>query len=231
MAAGLIAQSAPAAQMDLPAYPATRKADVVDDYHGTKVPDPYRWLEDDNSAETAAWVEAQNKVTFGFLAEIPQREKIRSRLKELWNYERFGVPQKEGAGYFFTHNSGLQNQAVLLVADKLDAEPRVLLDPNILSPDGTVSLTGSAISDDGKLLAYSLSRSGADWQEWHVRDVDTARDREDIVKWSKFSGASWAKDSSGFYYSRFDEPKQGAGTQRSCRVPEALLSPAWHPAG
>jgi prolyl oligopeptidase len=198
-----------AADMDSLKYPSTRKTEQIDDYHGTQVADPYRWLEDDNSAETAAWVEAQNKVTFGFLDTIPQRAKIRSRLKELWNYERFGVPQKEGGRYFFTYNSGLQNQAVLMVSDKLDAEPRLLLDPNTLSSDGTVSLTGSAVSDDGKLLAYSLSRSGADWQEWRVRDVDTAQDREDVVKWSKFSGASWAKDGSGFFYSRFDEPKAG----------------------
>ncbi len=190
-------------------YPPTRQADVVDDYHGTKIADPYRWLEDDNSVETAAWVEAQNKVTFGFLETIPQRAAIRERLKTLWNYERFGIPHKEGGRYFFTHNSGLQNQAVLLVAEAIDAEPRLLLDPNALSTDGTVSLTGWAPSDDGNLLAYSISRSGADWQEWHVRDVRTGRDLDDVVKWSKFSGASWTKDGSGFYYSRYDEPKAG----------------------
>lgn len=190
-------------------YPLTRQADVTDDYHGTEVKDPYRWLEDDNSAETAAWVEAQNKVTFGFLESIPQRAKIRARLKELWNYERFGIPHKEGGRYFFTHNTGLLNQARLMVAESLEAEPRLLLDPNTLSADGTVSLTGWAPSDDGKLLAYSLSRSGADWQEWHVRDVSTGKDLDDLVKWAKFTGASWTKDGSGFYYSRYDEPKTG----------------------
>jgi prolyl oligopeptidase len=191
-------------------YPPTRTDDsVIDDYHGTKVADPYRWLEDDNSAETAAWVAAQNKVTFGFLETIPQRAKIGARLRELWNYERFGLPRKLGGRYFFSHNSGLQNQAVLLVAESLEVEPRVLLDPNTLSNDGTVSLSGWSVSEDGALLAYALSRSGADWLEWRVREVATGRDREDLVQWSKFSGASWAKDGSGFYYSRFAEPKAG----------------------
>jgi prolyl oligopeptidase len=191
-------------------YPPTRIDDtVIDDYHGTKVADPYRWLEDDNSTETAAWVAAQNKVTFGFLATIPQRAQIGARLRELWNYERFGLPRKEGGRYFFSHNSGLQNQAVLLVAESLAAEPRVLLDPNTLSTDGTVALSGWSVSDDGKLLAYALSRSGADWLEWRVREVATGKDRADLVQWSKFSGASWAKDGNGFYYSRFAEPKAG----------------------
>lgn len=190
-------------------YPETRKSDVSDTYHGVEVADPYRWLEDDNSAETAAWVAAQNKITFGFLESIPQRPEIRKRLQELWNYERFGTPRKDGGRYFYSHNTGLQNQAVLLVAESLSAEPRILIDPNTLSPDGTVSLSSWSVSDDGKLLAYSLSRSGADWLEWRVRDVDTGKDRDDLIHWSKFSGASWAKDASGFYYSRFDEPKAG----------------------
>lgn len=190
-------------------YPDTRKTEVSDAYHGVTVGDPYRWLEDDNSAETAAWVEAENKITFGFLDSIQKRPAIRERLKELWNYERFGLPREKGGHYFYSHNTGLQNQAVLLVADSLRAEPRVLLDPNTLSPDGTVSLAGGAVSDDGKLYAYALSRSGADWQEWRVRDVATGKDHDDVIKWSKFSGASWLKDGSGFYYSRFDEPKTG----------------------
>jgi prolyl oligopeptidase len=190
-------------------YPDTRKTDVADTYHGVKVSDPYRWLEDDNSAETASWVEAQNKITFGFLDSISKRPAIRERLKELWNYERFGTPREEGGRYFYTHNTGLQNQAVLLVSESLSAEPRVLIDPNAISPDGTVSLSNWSISDDGKLIAYSLSRSGADWLEWRVRDVATGKDRDDLLKWSKFSGASWLKDGSGFYYSRFDEPKAG----------------------
>lgn len=190
-------------------YTATRKEDVTDNYHGEKVPDPYRWLEDDNSPETAAWVTAQNKLTFSFLKSIDARPKIAERLKALWNFERFGLPRKDGKRYFFSYNSGLQDQAVMMVADSLDGEPRVLLDPNKLSEDGTVSLNGWSVTDDGNLVAYALSRSGADWLEWHVRDVVTGSDHDDVIKWSKFSGASWAKDNDGFYYSRFDEPKPG----------------------
>ena len=190
-------------------YPETKRGDVVENYHGTKIADPYRWLEDDNSAETKAWVEAQNKVTFGFLEQIPEREKIHARLTELWNYERFRVPYQEGGRYFFRRNSGLQNQSVLYVADALDAEPRVLLDPNTLSTDGTVALAGYRISDDGKLMAYGIAKAGSDWEEWHVRDVETGKDSEDRLEWVKFSGASWTKDGSGFYYSRFDAPKEG----------------------
>ena len=190
-------------------YPATRKDAVEDDYHGTKIADPYRWLEDDNSADTKAWVAAQNKVTFGFLETIPQRERIRERMTKLWNFERFTAPFQRGGRYFFTRNSGLQNQRVLYVAAALEAEPRVLIDPNTLSADGTVALTDSVPSEDGKLLVYGLSRAGSDWEEFRVRDVETGLDREDSLRWVKFSGASWAKDGSGFYYSRFDEPKAG----------------------
>ena len=192
------------------AYPPTQKGDTIDDYHGTKIADPYRWLEDDNSAETKAWVEAQNKVTFSFLEKIPERSKIRERLTKLWNYERFGVPHREGGRYFFTHNSGLQNQRVLMVADSLTAEPRELVNPNKLSADGTVAMTDSVPSDDGTKLVYGLQRSGSDWEENRVRDVETGRDLEDVVEWVKFSTPSWAKDGSGFYYSRFDAPKSGA---------------------
>jgi prolyl oligopeptidase len=190
-------------------YPVTRQSDVVDDYHGVKVADPYRWLEDDNSEETKAWVAAQNKVTFAYLEQIPERPRIRERLTQLWNYERYGTPFRQGGRYFYTHNTGLQNQRVLFVADSLEAEPRVLLDPNTLSPDGTVALEGYSISEDGKLLAYGLARAGSDWQDWHVREVETGRDREDRLDWVKFSGASWAIDGSGFYYSRYSEPKPG----------------------
>jgi len=190
-------------------YPPTRQDAQVDDYHGTKVADPYRWLEDDQSAETRTWVEAQNKVTFGFLEKIPGRAAIKERLTKLWNYERFGVPQHEGGRYFFTYNSGLQNQRVLLVADSLDAEPRVLLDPNTLSADGTVAMTDAVPSDDGTKLVYGLQRSGSDWEENRVRDVATGRDLEDRVEWVKFSSPSWARDGSGFYYSRYAAPQLG----------------------
>ena len=189
-------------------YPETRKSDVRDTYHGVEVADPYRWLEDDHSAETKAWVEAQNAVTFAFLEKIPERLTFRERLTKLWNYERFSTPWKEGGRYFWGYNSGLQNQRVLYVAESLDKAPRVLLDPNALSADGTVALTGARISDDGELLAYGLARAGSDWQEWRVREVATGRDRTDLVQWVKFSGAAWAKDGSGFYYSRFDAPRR-----------------------
>ena len=191
------------------AYPQTRQTNQVDDYHGTKVADPYRWLEDDNSPETRAWVEAENKITFGYLEQIPERKRIQQRLRQLWNYERFTVPFKEGGHYFFTKNDGLQNQGVLYTVDSLQGTPRVLLDPNKLSTDGTVALTGYAVTRDGNSMAYGIARAGSDWQEWRVRDVRTAQDLSDEIKWVKFSGASWTKDGKGFYYSRYDEPKPG----------------------
>jgi prolyl oligopeptidase len=190
------------------AYPKTKTVDQVDDYHGMKVADPYRWLEDTDSADTKAWVEAENKLTFDYLDKIPYRSAIRDRLLKLWNYERFTVPEQHGGRYFYEHNNGLQNQNVLLVADSLNAEPRTLLDPNTLSSDGTVALSGRAVSDDGKLMAYGTATSGSDWMEWHVRDVDTGKDLPDQIKWVKFSGTSWTKDNKGFFYSRYDEPKQ-----------------------
>ena len=190
-------------------YPVAKTVDQVDDYHGVKVADPYRWLEDTDSADTHAWVEAENKLTFGYLEQIPYRKSIHDRLTKLWNYERFGVPEQQGGRYFYQHNSGLQNQSVLYVAESLTAEPRVLLDPNTLSTDGTVALVGHAVSDDGKLLAYGTSASGSDWMEWRVREVSTGKDLPDLIKWVKFSGASWTKDGKGFFYSRYDEPKQG----------------------
>jgi len=193
-----------------PAYPAAKKAEQVDDYHGTKVADPYRWLEDLDSAETKAWVEAQNKLTNSYLAEIPARKQIKERLTKLWNYERYGIPFREGSRYFYTRNDGLQNQSVLYTVADLSDEPRVLLDPNKLSTDGTVALAGTAISRDGKLMAYGLSASGSDWSEWRVRNVETGQDLSDTVKWVKFSGASWTPDGKGFFYSRYDEPKTGA---------------------
>jgi prolyl oligopeptidase len=190
-------------------YPETRKTDQVDDYFGRTVADPYRWLEDDNSAETAAWVEAQNKITFDYLAKIPAREPLRQRLTALWNYERYGVPSREGEFYIFSRNDGLQNQAVIYRARTLDAAPEVLIDPNALSADGTVALADAQFTDDGRLMAYALATSGSDWHEWRVRDVATGKDLADTLKWSKFSGAAWLKDGSGFYYGRFDAPKAG----------------------
>ncbi len=190
------------------AYPDTRQMPQVDDYHGVEVADPYRWLEDDNSTETKAWVEAQNKVTFGYLEQIPERAAIKARLTQLWNYERYGVPFKQGGRYFYAKNDGLQNQSVLYTMTSLEAEPQVLLDPNQLSADGTVALSGYTITDDGKLMAYGLSSAGSDWQEWKVREVQTGQDLPDHVNWVKFSSASWTKDGRGFFYSRYDEPTE-----------------------
>jgi len=189
-------------------YPAAPASNQVDDYHGTKVADPYRPLEDPDSAPTREWIEAENKLTFGYLEQIPVRDKIRARMKELLSYERFTVPSKKGTRYFYTHNTGLQNQGVIYWLSSLDAAPKLLLDPNTLSSDGTIAINSSTVSDDGELLAYSLSVSGSDWVEWHVRDVATGKDLPDIIKWSKFSGASFTKDSKGFFYSRYDEPKE-----------------------
>jgi prolyl oligopeptidase len=190
-------------------YPRAEKTNQIDNYHGVLVADPYRWLEDDNSPRTKEWVDAENKVTFGFLDKIPQRDAIKRRMTELWNYERYGTPFKEGGRYFITRNDGLQNQAVLYTMTSLNAEPTVLLDPNTLSADGTVALSGYEVSDDGNLLAYGLSGAGSDWQEWHVRDIRTGKDLPDVVKWVKFSGASWTKNGEGFFYSRYAEPKEG----------------------
>jgi prolyl oligopeptidase len=189
-------------------YPPSQKSNQVDQYHGTVVPDPYRWLENPDSEETKAWVEAQNKVTFGYLQEISTREKIKQRLTKLWDYEKYSLPFKEGNRYFYFKNDGLQNQSVLYTLKTLNAEPKVLLDPNTLSKDGTVALSGLSISEDGKLLAYGLSTAGSDWQEWKVRDVETGKDLKDHLNWIKFSGASWTTDNKGFFYSRYDEPKE-----------------------
>ncbi|MHB8519386.1 MAG: prolyl oligopeptidase family serine peptidase [Limisphaerales bacterium] len=187
-------------------YPVARATNQVDIYHGVAVRDPYRWMEDLDAPPTKEWVEAENKVTFAYLDGIPERAAIKRRLTQLWNYERYGVPFKEGGRYFFTKNDGLQNQAVLYTMTSLDGAPAVLLDPNKLSTDGTVALSGYAISEDGNFMAYGLATAGSDWQEWKVRDVRTGQDLPDLIHWVKFSGASWTKDGKGFFYSRYDEP-------------------------
>lgn len=196
-------------------YPATKKVEVVDEYHGTKVPDPYRWLEDDvrKSKEVAEWVEAENKVTNAFLESIPEREAIKKRITDLWNYEKIGAPSKHGGKYFFSKNNGLQNQSVFFVQDSLDGEPRMLLDPNTWSKDGTIALSGMAISDDAKYLAFGKAVAGSDWNTWHVLEIATGKQLDDELKWVKFSGASWMKDNSGFFYSRFPEPAKDAAFQ------------------
>src|ERR1044072_764687 len=188
-------------------HPPARKSDQIDDYHGTKVADPYRSLEDLASVERRKSVEAENNLSFRFLESIPARNTIKERLTKLWNFEKYGIPFKEGNRYFYTRNSGLQNQAVLYTVTGLDAQPQMVLDPNTLSADGTVAVSGMQVSPNGKLLAYSLSASGSDWQEWKVRDVETSKDLSDDLKWVKFSGVSWTRDGKGFFYSRYDEPK------------------------
>ena len=193
-------------------YPAARKSDVVDDYHGTRVADPYRWLEDPDSPESRAWIEAQNRLTAAYLAEIPARATIRERLTKLWNYPKYGAPFRKAGRYFFLKNDGLQNQSVLYKQASLEATPETLLDPNMLSEDGTVALSTLAVSDNGRLLAYGTAASGSDWEEFRVRDVVTARDLPDHLKWIKFSGASWTKDGTGFFYSRYPEPTDKALT-------------------
>ncbi len=203
------------------AYPTTHTVDHVDDYHGTPVPDPYRWLEDLNAPETQAWIEAQNALTFSYLEQIPAREAIRARLTELWDFPKFSAPFKRGGRYFQFRNSGLQNQDVLYVMDSPTDEGRVLLDPNTLSADGTVALTGTDVSWDGRWLAYAVSASGSDWKMWRVRHIETGADLPDKVEWSKFCEASWLPDSSGFFYGRYAAPEAGteyAGTNYHKKV-------------
>lgn len=198
-----------------PSYP---DPTVVDIYHGQAVPDPYRWLEDLDSEQTRAWIEAQNHLTFNYLQQIPARQRIRERLTQLWNYEKYSQPFKEGGRYFYFKNDGLQNQSVLYTQESLEGQARVLLDPNTFSEDGTVALAGIAISrardsgaeHAGRYLAYGLSCSGSDWQEWKVRDIETGEDLPDHLRWVKFSGASWTLDGQGFFYSRYDEPAPGS---------------------
>jgi prolyl oligopeptidase len=207
LAAVLAALSSTESQMQTSPmkYPPAAKGNVVDTYHGTKVPDPYRWLEDADAPETVKWVDAENALTRAFI-DSPARETLEKRLTDLYNYPRTGIPTKRGTRYFFTHNTGLQNQAVLYVQDGLKGERRVLLDPNTLTPDGTAALTALAINDPGTLIAYGISKSGSDRQEIFVRDVATAADRPDHIRWAKFTTIAWLKDGSGFYYTRFPQP-------------------------
>ncbi len=184
-------------------YPKARKGDVVDDYHGTKVADPYRWLEDPDSEETLEWVEANNEITRKYLESIPSREKIEERLTEIWDYPKYSAPSKKGEWYVFSKNDGLQNQSVMYRQKTLDSEPEVVIDPNKLSEDGTIALSGTYFSDDGNLLVYGTSSSGSDWKELHIRDLRTGEDYDEVLQWVKFSGAAWKHDNSGFYYSRY----------------------------
>ncbi len=191
-------------------YPPARQVDQTDDYFGTTVSDPYRWMEDVDSAELKTWIDAENDLTQSYLAQIPVRETMQRRLMELINFERYTAPARRGTRYFYSHNSGLQNQNVLYWQEGLDGEPKVLLDPNTFSEDGTVAISGISITDDGLLAAYSITDAGSDWLKWHVRNVTTGEDLPDVVEWSKFSGASWLKDGSGFFYQGYDAPEADA---------------------
>jgi prolyl oligopeptidase len=203
-------------------YPKARKGDVIDDYFGTKVPDPYRWLEDTDSPETAAWVKAENLLTSAFMEKMSDRAAFREELTKLLNYPRYTVPDYEGHRYLYRKNDGLQNQSVIYTLKQLSDEPKVLLDPNQLATDGTVAVTSTSVSDDGRLLAYGVAASGSDWNEIRIRDIDSGKDLPDVVKWIKFSGPSWTKDSKGFFYSKFPEPK-ASGNQTFAKLANQKL--------
>jgi len=220
VATSLLLLALAACRQDTPpkvSYPETKKGDVVDDYFGTKVVDPYRWMESLDSAEVAQWVAAQNKVTFEYLDKLPLREHFKQRITELWNYPKVSVPVREGARYFYLKNSGLERQSPLYMREGLASEPKLVIDPNVLSPDGSLSLAQWKPSPDGRMLAYGIAEGGADWQTLHVRDIDKGQALPDEVKWMRFSDISWTKDGKGFFYSRYPEPPQG-------KVLEAALS-------
>jgi prolyl oligopeptidase len=200
-----------------PAYPPTTKGDVSEDYFGTKVADPYRWMEDLDSKAVADWISAQNAVTFRYLDALPMRDTIKARITQLWDYPKTGTPFIEAGRLFYRRNSGLQKQSPLYMRTSLSAPPTLLLDPNQLWPDGSTSLAGTSPSPDGRMLAYMTSEGGADWQVVHVRDLSTNRDADDVIKWMRFSGFAWTKDSKGFFYSRYPAPPSG-------KVLEAALS-------
>lgn len=201
--------TAKAATSSMLKYPRTRRADQVDEYHGQKIEDPYRWLEELDSEETKAWVAAQSQVTSSYLEQLPARNKLRQRLTKLWNFERYGLPQKHGNRYFFARNSGLENQNAVYWTEGLQGATRLLLDPNTLSADGTVALANWVISDNGKYMAYGIATAGSDWQEWKMLEVDTGRFFSEKLQWVKFSRIAWTPDNLGFFYSRYDEPKPG----------------------
>lgn len=191
-----------------PTYPTTRQdPSVIDDYHGTKVADPYRWLEDDNSAETKDWVKRQNEVTYAYLDKIPYRQVTKERIEKLWNYEKYGSPFKKGGKYYFYKNDGLQNQAVLYVQNDLNAPPSVVIDPNTLSKDGTVALGSTSFNKAGDKMAYQLSKAGSDWQTIYIKDLKTGKDLKEELSWVKFSSVAWQGD--GFYYSKYPTPEKG----------------------
>ncbi len=204
-------------------YPDTCRGDALDDYHGTKVADPYRWLEDPNKRETRAWIKAQNDLTFGWLASITGREKLRERIEALWNYERFSLPIVAGSRFFYGKNDGLQNQSVLYVTEAIDEAGRVLLDPASFSEDGTVALAGVQPSPDGALLAYSVSEGGSDWRTWHILDVESGELLDDVLTRNKFGFVSWTENNAGLVYSRYAAPTKGDELHERNTPPEICL--------
>ncbi len=215
------------AQQDI-TYPETRTVEHVDDYHGTQVPDPYRWLEDDvrTSQEVADWVAAENKVTFAYLEAIPQREHIRQRLTQLWDYEKYGSPFKAGGRYYYSHNSGLQNQSVIFTMETLESKPRVLLDPNSWSEDGTVALAGMAFSDDGKYMAYGIQDGGSDWRTWRMMEIESGKILDDELKWIKFSECGLDEGRSRVVLQSLRRTERGRAIPEPESESEDLLSPS-----
>ena len=189
-------------------YPTAHKVDVVDNYHGTAVPDPYRWLENPEDPATIAWVEAENELTQSIMAELPVHEQFKERLTALWNYPKTSVPRHKGDNYFVQKNDGLQNQSILYKQTSLDAPLEQVIDPNTLSDDGTIALISQSYSKDGRFLAYSLSQSGSDWQTIHIRDLESNEDRPEVLRWAKFTNAAWLPDGSGFFYARYPNPEE-----------------------
>ena len=212
-AVAVLAAGSMAAQGQHPAYPPTSRGDVVDDYFGTKVPDPYRWMEDLDAKAVADWIAAENAITERYLATLPLREKLRKRITELWNYPKVSTPFIEGGQVFYRRNSGLQKQSLFFMRPDLKQPARVIVDPNEMFPDGATSLAATVPSPDATLLAYATAEGGADWQTIHVREIATRRDLKDIVRWMRFSGLSWTKDAKGFFYSRYPEPPAGKALQ------------------
>jgi prolyl oligopeptidase len=229
VAASVVAASVAAQLSAAPKYPVAQRIDHVDEYHGVKVADPYRWMEDIDSPATRTWVEAEAQLTSDYLAAIPGRKKIAQRLKEIWNYERWSPPERHGAQWFYLHNSGLQDQSVLFATADTEQPARILLDPNTLSKDGTIAFKGAGYSDDGHLMAYGLSEAGSDWEVWRVRDVATGKDLPDEIRWAKFTSAWWRKDGSGFYYCGYSAVPSGQSLKAPNQYHKLFFHRLWTP--
>jgi len=232
--------AAPAAAQQPPAlivYPKTERVEHADTYHGTVVQDPFAWLEEADTPDSTvwpkveAWITEQNKLTFSYLETLPYRDSIRSRLTELWDYERFSTPSQEAGRYYYSRNTGLQKQSVVYMTKNLDGEAEVLLDPNKLTEDGTAALGGASPSPCGRYWAYAISDAGSDWRTWHIRDLATGKDLPDEIRWSKFSGASWSKDGSNFIYNRYKEPAAGESLKASDEAPQVCIHRVGNPQG